>query len=64
MKEQAVVVGTCVAHVDRDRVAAVCARRFDAALSVQSSANTEGVPRTVGVPPAVVREHPMRGRHG
>ncbi len=63
MEQQASIVRPLIAHVHRERLTAVGARRFDATIDMQRSADTERIPRTVRIPPTVVREHPIGGRN-
>jgi aminopeptidase len=60
---QRLVVHTPVTDFHREGFAAVGAGRLDAAVGVQRSADTEGVPRAVPIPPAAAGLNPVGGRH-
>lgn len=63
MEPQAFIVRLLIAHLHRDRLTTVGARRVDATVDIERSADTERVPRTVRVPPSVIGEHPIGDRN-
>jgi pimeloyl-ACP methyl ester carboxylesterase len=63
MEAERLVLRLCVADADRDRLAAIGARRLDSAVGCQGGAHAERIPRAVGVPPAAAGFDPIGGRY-
>src|SRR4029077_3018420 len=63
MEKERLVVGPLVAHLDLQRLAAVGARRLDPAVRIERSADPEGIPGAVSVPPTATRLHAIGGWH-
>ena len=63
VEDERLVVGLRIPYLDRDRVAAVRARRLDAAVDMQRGADPECIPRAVRVPPTAARLDTVGGRH-
>ncbi len=62
--KRALVIDALFTHFDRDRLAAIRARRLDSTIGLQRSTDADCVPGAVAVPPPTRSVHAVGGRHG
>jgi hypothetical protein len=63
MEEQVGSVNRGIADFDRVQLAAVRTGRLDAPINIERAEDAECIPGAVGIPPTVVRQHTVCGRH-
>jgi hypothetical protein len=64
MKQQPLFAWTLISYFDHDVLTTVGAGCLDPTIHVERSADSECVPRTIRVPPAVLGEHAVGSGHG